>query len=353
VKLDKTLERCLADLEECIDPVEEDRLIKDWIDFSYGRCSQPLFEPQRRQTRKSGLVWPVVSINAALQDYDQMALQQYGACSNALASASGLLMNVRCNYGTAIMPSLFGASLFVMDEALETLPTSWPLGGVDAIKRLLDSPLPELWAGLGGQVLRMGERYAEIGRSFPKIGQYVFIYHPDLQGPVDICELLWGSTIFFALVDRPDLVHLLLERVTQTYIRFMRQWSEIVPFQNPGNAHWGFYHLGNLMLRDDSAMNLSPAMVREFVLPYDQLLLDEFGGGAIHFCGKGDHFITSMSGLRGLYAINCSQPELNSMEKIYQKTVDLGINLLGLRHQAAISALDAGRDLYGRVHVVT
>jgi hypothetical protein len=98
-------------------------------------------------------------------------------------------------------------------------------------------------------------------------------------------------------------------------------------------------------------MNLSPEMVGQFVLPYDQRLLDTFGGGVIHFCGKGDHFIESLSTLRGLYAVNLSQPQMNDMERIYQYTVDRGINLLGLKEEAARQALARSRDLHGRVQI--
>jgi hypothetical protein len=196
----------------------------------------------------------------------------------------------------------------------------------------------------------MGDRFAEIALRYPKIGRYVHIYHPDLQGPMDICELLWGSSIFYDLVDRPELVLGLLELVTETYARFMRRWAQIIPFRPSGNVHWGFYHKGSLMLRDDSAMNLSSTMVRRFVLPYDQHLLDAFGGGAIHFCGKGDHFIEAMAALRGLYAVNLSQPELNDMERIYSNTIDRDINLLGLNDGAVKQAQQRGRDLRGRVH---
>jgi hypothetical protein len=97
-------------------------------------------------------------------------------------------------------------------------------------------------------------------------------------------------------------------------------------------------------------MNLSPRMVREFATPYDQRLLDEFGGGAIHFCGRGDHYIEGLGALRGLHAINLSQPGLNDMEKIFTNTVDRGINLIGLDREAAEAALGRGRDLRGRVH---
>lgn len=109
-------------------------------------------------------------------------------------------------------------------------------------------------------------------------------------------------------------------------------------------------HEGVIMLRDDSAMNLSPAMFEEFVKPYDQRLLDAFGGGAIHFCGRGDHYIDSMCAMPGMHAIAMSQPDYNDMEVIYGATVDRGINLIGLNRTAAESALAAGRDLHGRVH---
>jgi hypothetical protein len=167
---------------------------------------------------------------------------------------------------------------------------------------------------------------------------------------MDVVEVIWGSTVFYALYDLPDLVHALLERVVQTYLRMMHAWTEIVPFNPAGNVHWGYYHRGSLMLRDDSAMNLSRSMVEEFICPYDQRLLEAFGGGAIHFCGKGDHYIPVLSQLKGLYAINLSQPHLNQMEKIFTHTIDRAIALIGLERSAAEAALARGRDLHGKVH---
>ncbi|MFH1730370.1 MAG: hypothetical protein ABIF82_01815, partial [Planctomycetota bacterium] len=98
------------------------------------------------------------------------------------------------------------------------------------------------------------------------------------------------------------------------------------------------------------AMNFSPAMFDEFIRPYDQRLLDEFGGGAIHFCGRGDHYIESMCRMRGMHAIAMSQPGYNDMEAIYRSTVDRGIKLIGLQRDAALAAQVAGRDLRGQAH---
>jgi hypothetical protein len=251
------LRTCLADLEARIDPQVEDRLWREWEDFSNDRFHGTLFMPRRARTAPPQVEWPEVSINAGLADMDMMALQQYGACSQQLAEGTGMLMNVRCNYGTSIIPLLFGVELFVMDEEANTLPTSRPLHNIGAIERLVDAGVPEIRQHYMAQVLEMGAYYAEIAAQYPKIGQYVQIYHPDLQGPMDIVEVVWGSSVFYSLYDRPELVKGLLEVVAETYIACMRAWTGVVPYRQGGNAHWGLYHKGNIMLRDDSRCSTS------------------------------------------------------------------------------------------------
>jgi hypothetical protein len=196
----------------------------------------------------------------------------------------------------------------------------------------------------------MGARFREIGVEFPKVGRYVQIYHPDTQGPMDLCELLWGSTLFCALIEQPDRVKALLGLVTQTYCEFLHAWEGVCPFRFGCNPHWGMLIKGAIFLREDSCMNLSPDMVREFVVPHDQRLLNEFGGGAVHFCGHGDHFVGLLTAMDGVSAVNISQPELNDMETIFHATVDRGINLIGLAPAAVGRALATDRPLRGRVH---
>lgn len=350
--MNPTLTRCLDDLERRIDPQVEGQLLQEWIDFSESRFHDGLFAPRRAKASPPQVKWPKVPVNAALEDHDLMALQQYDACSAQLESGSGLLMNVRSNYGTSIIPLLFGVEPFLMDEELDTLPTSQPFNDVETIRRIVDAGVPDIHQKYMARVLEMGECYRDLAQAYPKTGRYVHIYHPDLQGPMDIVEVIWGASLFYALYDRPDLVKAFLRIVTETYMRCMRAWMAVVPFRSGGNAHWGLYHRGNIMLRDDSAMNLSREMFDEFVRPYDQQLLDEFGGGAIHFCGKGDHYAPSLAEMRGLYAVNLSQPEYNDMEAIYQNTVDKGIKIIGLRYEAAREALERGRNLHGQVQTL-
>jgi hypothetical protein len=348
------IERYLDDLESRIDEDVEQQLLDAWLAFCHGEFDGDAFRPQRAAKAPPGVPWPEVSVNETLDDFEAMALQQFCKCSGFLEHGTGDLMDARSNYGTSIMPSMFGADLFVMEDELDTLPTSWPLSA-DRLEAVVAGGVPDIDAveasdTLAGKTLRMAKYYIEIRSRWPKVGRYVQFYHPDLQGPMDVCEVLWGSGLFLDLLDKPERIHALLDILTETYERFMRRWTEILPFREDCNGHWHMLFPGKLMLRDDSAMNLSPAMFDEFIKPYDQRLLDAFGGGAIHFCGRGDHFIASMSRMNGLYAVQLSQPEYNDMEVIYRNTVDRGILLIGLPSDAVDAALAAGRDLHGKVH---
>lgn len=362
------IEPYLEDLERRIDPDVEDALMAAWQAFADGGASGPIFSPRRKRAAPPGLPWPHVPVNVALADYEQMALQQLGACSQALAEGTGAVLAVRCNYGTGILPTIFGADLFVMDLETDTLPTAIPLGGLEttnldaslvnvdhskaaaAVRALLDCGVPDVNNALGSKVFEMAAFYQELFTPYPKISRYVHLYHPDLQGPMDVCELLWGSSLFMALIEAPELVTQLLELVTTTYEAFMNAWAPLVPFNGDYAVHWAMVHRGQIMLRDDSAMNLSPQMFDRFIKPYDERLLRTLGGGGLHFCGRGDHYIASASQMEGLTTVNMSQPEYNDMNVIFDHTVDKGINIIGLPRSAVEAAQARGRDLRGRVH---
>jgi len=79
-------------------------------------------------------------------------------------------------------------------------------------------------------------------------------------------------------------------------------------------------------------------------------LIGEFGGGGIHFRGRGDHFIANVAEMPGVHAVNMTQPEWNDVEVVFRNTIDNDINLIGLAEEAAQRALRDGRNLRGRVH---
>lgn len=347
------IEACLSDLENRISDEVETVLMNQWRDFCDGKNRAPLFQPRRPEKRPPAVQWPRVRVNQTLADNDAMLIQQLAMCSDTLANGTGAFLCVRANYGASILTSLFGPENFIMDDETNTLPTNRPLADPkNAVKNLLKAGVPDLNQGWGKKVFEMGRYYLNVFSKYPGIRKHVHIYHPDLQGPLDNCELLWGSEIFYDLVDEPGLVKDFLDLVTRTYIAFMREWEKIVPFKKGYNVHWSMLHKGNIMLRNDSAMNISPDMYDEFSFPYDRALMAEFGGGGMHFCGRGDHWFPKASELPGLSALQMSQPEYNDMETIYKNTVDKNITLLSLRKDAADEMVKSGRNTHGKIHVL-
>ncbi|MEX0777916.1 MAG: hypothetical protein WD042_19615 [Phycisphaeraceae bacterium] len=345
------VELYLEDLEERIDDAVENELFAVWRQFSLHGVGEGLFTPQRRAASAPRVDWPTISVNEALEDMDAMLLGQMRGASDTLAGGGGAIMAVRSNYGTPIMAAPLGAELFIMPAEMSTLPTVAPIaGGADAMRAVLDRGLPSLDHPYLQRVFDMGRRFMAVKRQYPRIGRHVHLYHPDLQGPMDIVEMAFGSEFFTVLYDQPDLVHDVLDLITRLYIGVMQRWETICPRRGDGLAiHWGWVHRGTVMLRDDSAMNLSAAMFAEFVRPYEQRVLDALGGGAMHACGRVEHFTPYLAQMPGLYAFNMSQPHLNNMETIWQHTVDRGVTMIGFNRQAAEAALAAGRDLHGRV----
>jgi hypothetical protein len=220
--MEESHRRYLEDLESCIDPLQEEELLQEWIDFLKNCFEGTVFSPLRRSQSKMGIEWPRVSIYSSLESYDIVVLCQYVRCVDDLAAGNGLLLSVLCNYGTSILPLHFGAEPFVMDEERDTLPTSRQLYDLDPIKPTVDAGSPEVRNGYGSKFFGMAECFLDVSQLHPMIGEYAHIYHPVLQGTLDICEVMWDSSIFSAMYDCPDLVKALLQIMTEAYIALRR-----------------------------------------------------------------------------------------------------------------------------------
>ncbi|MBQ8407794.1 MAG: hypothetical protein IJY39_02905 [Clostridia bacterium] len=341
----------IEDIERRIDPEVEEDFLAQWRSFLFGGFKGELFSPIRKKLSAPTEEPVRIHINDAIEDYDMMLQMQLSQVSASLNSKNRCLC-LRANYGTGIMSSVLGAEMFMMPRNMSTLPTTKACNDPEWIRAMVERGVPDLRTSLGKKVFEFSEECAELFAKYPKFSKYVTMYHPDLQGPLDVCELLWGGEMFYSMYDEPELVHGALSLITETYTRFMNEWHKLFPASEEMNPHWeSFYHRGKLVLRSDSAMNISPDLYREYSLPYDKLLLERFGGGIVHFCGRGDHYIDILCQLPELYGINMSQPEYNDMEKIYKNTVDKGIKIFAFQKKQAEDDIGRAGGFHGNVHV--
>lgn len=343
------MKKYLDDVEARISAAQEERLIQEWLDYCDLKCTSPFFSP-RRTPAPSSLEWPQVVINDAFQDMDLMLYTQLKGVSDILAGDVGLLLNVRANYGTGIIPTMFGAELLYLPDEADTLPGTRPLkGGVEALRKIVEEGTVDYTKGLAPKVFEFGARWTELIRDYPLIQKYVFLYNPDLQGPLALTDELAGSELFYAMYDDEDFVHKALDFMATVYLDFTAKWQALYPpFDAEHSVEWGLLHKGHTILRNDTVTNLSGEMYRELIMPYDQKVFRALKGG-MHFCGHGDHYIQAACEIENLSCINLSQPELNDMEKIYSATVDQGILIIGLAGEEVVRASKAGRDLKGLV----
>lgn len=340
----------LADLESRIDPREEERLEQEWLDFADGKCKTPFFSPARKVSLPT-VDYPVMYVNDAFEREDWMVYQQLRLVSEELSSGKGNLLCVRPNYGTGIIPSMYGAQMFYLTRELDTLACTRPLSdGEDGVRRILDERKTDYSRGLAGKVFRFAQVYADAVKDFPKVQRYVHVYNPDLQGPFPLADALWGGDIYIAMYEDEDLLHDLLGYMTDVYLEFTSKWHALYPtFDDRHSVEWGLLHRGKTMVRNDAAMNISGDMYEEFVKPYDQRILNAITGG-IHFCGRGDHYIGHVGSLENISSVNMSQPHLNNMQTIYAATIERGIPIIGMPEAEVVRAVQAGVDLKGLVH---
>jgi hypothetical protein len=88
---------------------------------------------------------------------------------------------------------------------------------------------------------------------------------------------------------------------------------------------------GNILIRNDSAIMISPEMYAEQVAQHDEFVLKEMGGGGIHSCGKIDFNIPEIFKNPFIRCFDFGQSYLNDVDSVYTLAKDKKIPLLRFR----------------------
>lgn len=306
--------RCLERVETAIDPIHLAGTRRLWADCRHYRpiphlpvvvhCPPP--------------DWPQSSMDEIQTDMEKMLVSELSWIYASGLITDDRLPTIRANYGTGILPSLFGCELKRFER--DILPAALPLHDTDRIRALVDAGVPDLRGGLGGRVLDTVSFYVEALAPYPKLREWIKIDLADTQGPLDAAEIIWGSEIFMQMYEEPELVHAFLDLVTDTMAAFTRAHQAVdgLPFDSPTNP------LGRVCIREDVGVMISGAMYDEFCKPRTRRLLDEFGG-SIHWCGDAKAWWHSLMTLRNLHAVNPYQGEFYDPVEMHQACREAGV----------------------------
>ena len=292
------LKEILNYLEESIDLdhfYSTRSLIRDCIDFK--DISRHIMTTSYKRNKFQRYTYKETTL-----DMKKMMYNELEGCLSSIDAKDDSLPTIRTNYGVGTLPSLFGLNSRIVND---NLPWVDHITDIDEVKRLIDRGVPDLDTGFGQRVLETYELYNEELSKDPKCKEAIKLFHADLQGPFDVAHLIMGSEIYYAIYDDPDLVKELLSLVTQTYILYMKKMKKYIDDEWEDNCyHWGTLYKGRIVLRNDSPVNLSKEAFLEFVKPYDEIVLKEFGSGSMHFCGRADQWIMEMTNTKGIKAMN-------------------------------------------------
>ena len=235
------------------------------------------------------------------EDMEKMMYNEIRSRLSLLESRNSGVPMIRADYGIGCLPSIFGVESIIVDGNRPWVKHV----GKEGVKQILAKGMPDYRNGFGQRMIDTYQFYAQVLADYPKCREAIKFYHPDFQGPFDVAHLMYGSDIYMDLYDEPELIHELLQLVTATYIDCMKKIKPYLNDEEDGYCyHWGQLYPGSVVVRNDTAVNLSPDMYAEFVAPYDSEVLRAFGTGSVHFCGRADQWIFDMVKCKDIAGFN-------------------------------------------------
>ncbi|MDH7600702.1 MAG: uroporphyrinogen decarboxylase family protein [Armatimonadota bacterium] len=270
--------------------------------------------------------WPSFTYQEIFSDKAKMLLSELAPVWVGANVRDDRVFTVRANYGVGAIASMFGCRVHLTED--NTMPWVEHLDDA-ALDKVLESGDVNINSGLGEKVFETQRFYVEVLSQYEKLNRWVHIYLSDTQGPFDNAHLIMGHKIYTELYDNPERVHRLLDLVTDTYIRYTRAQKDLVGESGHYSYHSQMIVRGAVRICDDSGINLSRELYKEFCKPYNERIFSEFGGGWIHYCGGGQQILPEVLSTKGLTGINFGQPEFQDLEAVYEAAAPKSIAVLG------------------------
>lgn len=223
-------------------------------------------------------------------------------------------------------PTMLGAELWWEED-----PDAWPavksalLRDVDALGQL-EPPDVTSSPHFGRILARL-----EIARQC--LPPQVAVGGVDMMSPLGDLQAIMDQTLFFvAMKQHPDAIHRACEIITETQVAVQEATIATVGGEDrlAGLSNWPIWRPegAKVLITDDVASLLSPAVYQAFDQPYGDRLLRRYGGGLRHVCGPHPS--------RGLYM--ASDPPVHGLNCAFRFSRE---SLAALKQEMGPNALDA------------
>lgn len=132
----------------------------------------------------------------------------------------------------------------------------------------------------------------------------------DINSPLCTAAQLCGyDNLFVWMFEEPAAVHELIGKISETLIRWVKVQKEYIgePWDQSNGLQgvWSPKGVG-IWMSDDDLVSMGPQQYDEFIVAEYSRIFETFGGGSIHYCGKGNHQIDNLLKIKNIRAINNS-----------------------------------------------
>lgn len=151
----------------------------------------------------------------------------------------------------------------------------------------------------------------------------------DTQSPFDTATLIWETSSFFtAMRTDPEVVHRVLNLVTETILAFSQEQAELLgeTWARPGHIMQSTLGGKGISISDDNIVMVGPDDYRTFSVPYNERLAKAFGGVAVHSCGNFEKQLPALVETEGLIMIDGAftlqgDPNPNEQYEYFRETM--------------------------------
>jgi hypothetical protein len=168
----------------------------------------------------------------------------------------------------------------------------------------------------------------------------------NVPSPLVTASMIWDYTSFIeALLVCPDEVHVLLEKVTEATILYVREQFKRIKnlFSVSHESICPVPRFAGVRVSDDTSALLAPDHYREFGVKYNNKISRAFGGIVVHSCGDIQHVAPAMMEIEGLKGLDFTIPQVMNWNAV--RDAAAGKTTLVLRQRYWDHPVDAKVDL--------
>lgn len=199
-------------------------------------------------------------------------------------------------WNTHTLALAFGCKQIFTSEGKE-----WVGHMIHSLDEIENIQLPSTQSGRTGEILQL------IKKLLAQHPKDTLIRLPDIQSPLGVAELMLGESLYEYLLIYPDKVHLLLEKITEFTVSYIREIKNICGNRLNASCHpqvWsnesGYY------LSDDANSMVSPEMHMEFSIKYINKMTELLGPVIYHSCTWTDAYIPNIRKVKNKKLVNWS-----------------------------------------------